>query len=205
MVITALSRSHLLDTSHPRHALRVASVGIAQTPVEVRVAAEDGTPLPNGEIGEVLVRGDTVMAGYWRDAEATAAALRDGWLFTGDMGELDDDGFLTLKDRSKDVIISGGSNIYPREVEEVLLLAPGVAEVSVVGAPDPEWGEVVVAFVVARPGQQIDTAALDALCLSHIARFKRPKRYVVANSLPKNNYGKVLKTTLRQQLNEEAS
>jgi long-chain acyl-CoA synthetase len=92
------------------------------------------------------------MAGYWRNPEATAAALRDGWLWTGDMGSLDADGFLTLKDRSKDLIISGGSNIYPREVEEVLLTAPGVAEVAVVGAPDPEWGEVVVAFVVAQPG-----------------------------------------------------
>ena len=93
------------------------------------------------------------MAGYWRDPEATAAALRGGWLFTGDMGSLDDDGFLTLKDRSKDVLISGGSNIYPREVEEVLLLAPAVAEAAVIGAPDPEWGEIVVAFVVPRPGQ----------------------------------------------------
>src|SRR6185369_12691623 len=124
---------------------------------EVRVADADGTPLPLGEIGEILVRGDTVMTGSWRDPEASAAALRDGWLFTGDMGTLDEDGFLTLKDRSKDVIISDGSNIYPREVEEVLLLAPGVAEVSIVDAPDPEWNEVVVAFVVPRPGTQIDT------------------------------------------------
>ena len=202
MVITALSRSQLLDAGHPRHAERLASVGVAQTPVEVRVAQPDGQALPCGEVGEVLVRGDTVMTGYWRDPDATAAALRDGWLFTGDMGALDEDGFLTLKDRSKDVIISGGSNIYPREVEEVLLLAPGVAEVSVVGAPDPEWGEVVVAFVVPRPGCQIDASELDALCLEHIARFKRPKRYRVVEGLPKNNYGKVLKTELREKLKE---
>jgi long-chain acyl-CoA synthetase len=205
MVITALARSHLADTAHPRHEERIASVGVAQTPVEVRVAAADGTPLPVGEIGEILARGDTVMAGYWRDQEASAAALRDGWLFTGDMGALDEDGFLTLKDRSKDVIISGGSNIYPREVEEVLLLAPAVAEVSVVGAPDPEWGEVVVAFVVPRPDCEVDTGELDALCLEHIARFKRPKRYQVVDSLPKNNYGKVLKTVLREQLKEKTS
>ncbi|MDF2466699.1 MAG: AMP-dependent synthetase [Ramlibacter sp.] len=205
MVITALSRSQLADTAHPRHAQRLASVGIAQTPVEVRVADPKGYPLPIGEVGEVLVRGDTVMAGYWRDADATAAALRGGWLFTGDMGELDADGFLTLKDRSKDMIISGGSNIYPREVEEVLLLAPGVAEVSVVGAPDPEWGEVVVAFVVPRPGFELDAAQLDDVCLQHIARFKRPKQYRIVDSLPKNNYGKVLKTTLRDQLKEDKS
>jgi long-chain acyl-CoA synthetase len=200
MVITSLARAHLLDTAHPRHAQRLASVGVAQAPVEVRVADAQGRPLPAGEIGEVLVRGDTVMAGYWRDGAATAAALRDGWLFTGDMGSLDDDGFLTLKDRSKDLVISGGSNIYPREVEEVLLLAPGVAEVSVVGAPDPEWGEIVVAFIVPRAGRAPTPAELDATCLQHIARFKRPRRYVFVDALPKNNYGKVLKTELRQRL-----
>ena len=160
----------------------------------------DGKPLPIGEVGEVLVRGDTVMTGYWRDPQASAAALRDGWLFTGDMGSLDEDGFLTLKDRSKDVIISGGSNIYPREVEEVLLLAPGVAEAAVVGAFDPEWGEIVVAFIVPRPGHAIDPAELDAVCLEHIGRFKRPKRYEMVDALPKNNYGKVLKRALRELL-----
>ena len=203
MVITALARRHLGDTGHPRHAHRLASVGVAQTPVEVRVADSGGQPLPLGEIGEVLVRGDTVMRGYWRDAAATNVALRDSWLFTGDMGSLDADGFLTLKDRSKDMIISGGSNIYPREVEEVLLLAPGVAEVSVIGAPDPEWGEVVVAFVVPEPGAELTAGALDAVCLEHIARFKRPKRYEIVAALPKNNYGKVLKTALREQLKEK--
>jgi long-chain acyl-CoA synthetase len=200
MVATALSRARIADAAHPRHAERLASVGVAQTPVQVRVAGSDGRSLPPGEIGEVLVRGDSVMAGYWRKPEATAAALRDGWLWTGDMGVLDGDGFLTLKDRSKDLLISGGSNIYPREVEEVLLMAPGVAEAAVVGAPDAEWGEVVVAFVVAEPGAVLDPAALDAHCLAHIARFKRPKRYVLVPALPKNNYGKVLKTALRAQL-----
>ncbi|MCG2594881.1 AMP-binding protein [Ramlibacter sp. XY19] len=203
MVITSLPRSYLSDTAHPRYLQRLASVGFSQTPVQVRVATAEGEPLPPGEIGEVLVRGDTVMAGYWRDPEATAAALREGWLFTGDMGALDEDGFLTLKDRSKDVLISGGSNIYPREVEEVLLLHPAVAEVAVVGAPDPEWGEVVVAFVVARPGQKPATEELDALCLEHIGRFKRPKRYEIVAALPKNNYGKVLKRELRQRLQED--
>jgi long-chain acyl-CoA synthetase len=203
MVATALSRATLQDVAHPRYAERIASVGIAQTPVEVRVADAEGRPLLPGEVGEVLVRGDTVMAGYWRDPEATAATVRDGWLFTGDMGSMDADGFLTLKDRSKDLVISGGSNIYPREVEEVLLLAPGVAEVSVVGAPDPEWGEVVVAFVVPQPGRSVDSATLDAVCLERIARFKRPRRYVIVDALPKNNYGKVLKTELRQRLKDE--
>jgi long-chain acyl-CoA synthetase len=200
MTATVLQRQHLQDPGHPRHLHRLASVGIAQTPVQVRVADAQGQPLPVGEIGEVLVRGDTVMAGYWRNPQATAAAIRDGWLFTGDVGELDEDGFLTLKDRSKDLLISGGSNIYPREVEEVLLTAAGVAEAAVVGAPDAEWGEVVVAFVVAAPGAALNTAALDAHCLAQLARFKRPKRYVFVDALPKNNYGKVLKTELRQRL-----
>ena len=200
MTGTVLTRDHLMDTAHPRHAERIASVGVAQTPVRIRVADGQGRDLPLGEVGEVLIGGDSVMAGYWRNPEATAAAIREGWLWTGDMGSLDADGFLTLKDRSKDLIISGGSNIYPREVEEVLLTAPGVAEVSVVGAPDAEWGEVVVAFVVAAPGAAVDPAALDAHCIAHIARFKRPKRYVLVDALPKNNYGKVLKTELRTRL-----
>jgi long-chain acyl-CoA synthetase len=116
------------------------------------------------------------------------------------MGALDVNGFLTLKDLSKDLIISGGSNIYPREVEEVLLTAPGVAEAAVVGAPDPEWGEIVVTFVVPHLGAALDAKTLDAFCLDQIACFKRPKRYEFVEALPKNNYGKVLKTVLRERV-----
>jgi len=202
MTITALSRAHLADERHPRWAERIASVGVAQTLVEVRVVDGDGSDVATGETGEVVVRGDPVMAGYWRNPEATAQALRGGWLWTGDLGALDDDGFLTLKDRSKDLIISGGSNIYPREVEEVLLRHPRVREVSVVGRRDASWGETVVAFV-ACDGAAVDAGELDALCLAHIARFKRPREYRFVDSLPKNNYGKVLKTTLREQLQRE--
>jgi long-chain acyl-CoA synthetase len=204
MVASALSRAELADATHPQHEARLGSVGRAQTPVRLRVADAHGRPLPTGEVGEVLVQGDTVMAGYWDNPEATRTAIRDGWLFTGDMGQLDAHGFLTLKDRSKDLIISGGSNIYPREVEEVLLEAPGVAEVAVVGEPDPEWGESVVAFVVMQPGTPADPpdlhAVLDTHCLEHMARFKRPKRYLRVDALPKNHYGKVLKTVLRERL-----
>jgi long-chain acyl-CoA synthetase len=200
MTATALSRAHLADAAHPHHAQRLASVGVAQTPVRVRVVDESGRDQPPGVPGEVVVQGDTVMAGYWRNPQATAVAIRDGWLWTGDIGELDADGFLALKDRSKDLLISGGSNIYPREVEEVLLTAPGVAEVAVVGAPDPEWGEVVVAFVVRANGSTVSAAELDAHCLARIARFKRPRRIEFVETLPKNHYGKVLKTELRQRL-----
>ena len=124
---------------------------------------------------------------------------------TGDVGRLDADGYLTLADRSRDVIISGGTNIYPREVEEVLLTHPDVHEVSVVGRPSPEWGEDVVAFVVAAVGRTVDADALDAHCLDRMARFKRPKAYIAVPDLPKNNYGKVLKTELRERLREEGS
>ena len=140
------------------------------------------------------------MHGYWRNDTATSDALRDGWLWTGDMGALDEDGFLTLKDRSKDVIISGGTNIYPREVEEALLTHPAVAEASVIGEPDPEWGENVVAVVVLEADAGADATALDAHCQDRIARFKRPKRYLFVSALPKNAYGKVLKTELRRMI-----
>lgn len=195
MTISVLPKSDLLDTAHPRWRERLASVGHAQAMVEVKICNEAGTELPVGEVGEICVRSELVMAGYWRDPEATAKAIRHGWLQTGDVGRLDTDGYLSLLDRSKDLVISGGTNIYPREVEEALLTHPQVAEVSVIGRPDPEWGEVVVAFVVCR--EALSVAELDAHCLSQVARFKRPKHYHFVAALPKNNYGKVLKTELR--------
>ncbi len=199
MTISALSRFHHMDSSHPRHEARLASVGVAHSGVQIRVC-EDAENAMSGEVGEICVKGDTVMLGYWNNPAATAQVLRDGWLWTGDVGSVDEDGFLTLMDRSKDLIISGGSNIYPREIEEVLLQHAAVAEVSVVGRPDAEWGEAVVAFVVARAGATVVSAELDRFCLEQIARFKRPKEYRFIDALPKNNYGKVLKTALRKLL-----
>jgi long-chain acyl-CoA synthetase len=195
MTITVLPRSVIEDRGHPLWAQRVASVGHAQPMVELRICDTDGQALPHGEVGEVCVRGEVVMAGYWQQPEATAAAIRDGWLWTGDVGRLDADGFLTLLDRSKDLVICGGNNVYPREVEEVLLQHPAVAEVAVIGRPDAQWGEALVAYVVRRA--EVDAGSLDAHCLALIARFKRPKAYRFVASLPKNNYGKVLKTELR--------
>jgi len=203
MTITCLSRARHAERDLPRYEARLGSVGTPYTGMEVLVADAQDRPLPVGEAGEVLARGDAVMKGYWGNPEATAAALRGGWLHTGDIGALDEDGFLTLKDRSKDLIISGGSNIYPREVEEVLLKHALVSEASVVGRPHPEWGEEVVAFVVRKPGAALPPAELDCLCLDHIARFKRPREYRFVESLPKNNYGKVLKTELRALLSAE--
>jgi len=199
MTITVLPKHVIADITHPRYLERLASVGYPQIGIEVSIRDTPGALLPPGEIGEVCARGPVVMRGYWNNPEATRSTIRDGWLYTGDLGVLDAEGFLTLKDRSKDVIISGGSNIYPREVEEVLLAHPGVREASVIGIPDPEWGESVVAFVV---GDAVTPEDLDRLCLAHIARFKRPKRYRFLTELPKNNYGKVLKTELRKLATE---
>jgi long-chain acyl-CoA synthetase len=195
MTITTLSKQDIADRDHPRWIERLGSAGRPYACLDVRVADGEDRALPVGETGEIICRGDVVMPGYWRNPDATAQTLRGGWLHTGDVGVFDADGYLTLKDRSKDMIISGGSNIYPREVEEVLLKHTKVREVSVIGRPHPDWGEIVVAYVVGdvKPGE------LDELCLSEIARFKRPKDYVFVDALPKNNYGKILKTELRAQ------
>ena len=204
MTITALSKADHADRSHPRWRDRLQSVGVARTDVEVRVV-DDDRELPAGEVGEVVVRGDVVMAGYWNQPDATAEALRGGWLHTGDVGSFDADGYLTLRDRSKDLIISGGMNIYPREVEEALLRHSGVRAAAVVGRPDAEWGEAVVAFVVAADGAAPPPVEdLDRTCLDHIARFKRPKDYRFVDALPTNNYGKVVKRELRDRLRAEA-
>jgi long-chain acyl-CoA synthetase len=174
------------------------SCGLPRTGCEVKIFDGNDQELPAGEVGEIVTRSDCVMKGYWKNPQATASALRGGWLHTGDVGSMDGEGFLTIKDRSKDMIISGGANIYPREIEEVLLRHPAVAECSVVGRPHPEWGEEVVAFIVKKSNLRIDE--LDSLCLGNIARFKRPREYRFVEALPKNNYGKVLKTELRKLL-----
>lgn len=196
MTISVLPRSVYANMDEPVNQARVASVGYPHSVVELRIADEKEKSCPRGTVGEVLVRGETVMKGYWQDPKATAKTLLGGWLHTGDLGFLDEDGFLTLKGRSKELIISGGSNIYPREVEDVLLLHPAIAEAAVVGRRHLEWGEEVVAFVVLRTGQQPEWETLDNWCLKHLARYKRPKHYRMVQSLPKNAYGKVLKNEL---------
>ena len=202
MTITALSTADHAGRDHPRWRARMQGVGFPRTDVEVRVVDGDDREVPPGEAGEVMVRGRVVMAGYWEQPDETAETLRGGWLHTGDVGSFDEDGYLTLHDRSKDLIISGGMNIYPREVEEALMTHPGVRSVAVVGRPDPEWGEAVVAFVVVVDGAEVSVADLDRTCLERIARFKRPKEYHLVEALPTNNYGKVLKRELRGWLRD---
>ena len=205
MTIAGLSKAMHADTEHPHYEQRLGSTGTARTGVAFKIVSEDGEELPPGEIGEVITRSDCVMKGYWNNPEANAKSLRDGWLWTGDLGSIDEAGFLTLKDRSKDMIISGGSNVYPREIEEVLLTHPDVVETAVISRPHPDWGEEVIAYVVRRPGAGLTDQALDRLCLDNIARYKRPKGYRFVDMLPKNNYGKILKTELRTWLEKESA
>jgi long-chain acyl-CoA synthetase len=202
--ITAMPKALLASAIAMGDERLMVSVGLARTGIEIAIVDAEDRPLPPGEVGEVIVRGDTVMAGYWNLPEASAAALRSGWLHTGDLGALDEHGFLTLLDRAKDLIISGGSNIYPREIEDVLLEDPQVAEAAVIGVPDPDWGESVMAVLVAAPGATLDVAQLDRLCLGRIARFKRPKHWRIVEALPKNSAGKVLKRELRERVKAEA-
>ncbi len=194
MTITYLRRQeHRLERFDPEI---LASAGIPRTGMEVRVAdAEDG-PLPPGETGEILLRGPAVMAGYWGLPEATAAALRGGWLHTGDVGRWDDRGYLYLLDRLKDVIITGGSNVYAREVEDLLLCHPAVHEAAVFGVPHRIWGEAVTAVVVGS--LSLTSEDISDFCRRRLADYKRPKHVYVVSGIPKNAYGKVLKSELRK-------
>lgn len=199
MSITAQSARQTADAVAADDDQFLSSVGYPQTSVVVSIEDPTGHALETGAPGEIMVAGPTVMQGYWKKPDASEQTLADGKLHTGDIGFIDGRGLLHLKDRSKEVIISGGSNIYPREVEEALIQHPDIAEVAVIGMPDADWGESVVAFVVCRDGsREVSREALDAHCLSRIARFKRPKHYVFVEQLPKNATGKVLKRQLRE-------
>lgn len=177
----------------------IVSVGVPRTGVTLCILGPDGSEMPQGEAGEVCLRAPTVMSGYLNRPDATAETLAGGWLHTGDIGRIDTRGRLTLLDRIKDVIISGGMNVYAREVEDVLSTHPDVSEVAVIGRPDSKWGESVVALIVPKPGT--DEAripeSLDRLCRDQLARFKHPKRYEIHENLPRNAAGKVLKAKLR--------
>jgi acyl-CoA synthetase (AMP-forming)/AMP-acid ligase II len=197
MTITYLPhRDHVVEGA-PDQIRRLGSAGFARTDVEVKVFDAEDRELPPGEMGEIVTRSDLVMKGYWRNPEATAETLRNGWLHTGDMGLMDEKGYLFIMDRSKDMIISGGENIYPREVEEVLIRHPSVREVAVIGVPDPRWGEAVKAVAALVQGASMSEQELIDFCKDHIAGYKKPKTVDFVEALPKNNYGKILKRELR--------
>jgi long-chain acyl-CoA synthetase len=180
----------------------LGSAGRARPGIDVRVVDGDGAALGNGEIGEVVVRGPSVMTGYWKLPEATAETIVDGWLHTGDLGRMTADGVLHLLDRTKDMIISGGSNVYAVEVEQALSAHESIADIAVIGVPDELWGELVVAVVVPSDGDSFDQAVVDAHARAVLAGYKVPRRYLVVESLPRNAYGKVSKRDLRETLTQ---
>jgi len=199
MACTSLPKEEHLAGDDPVKLKRLASAGRETTAVRVRVVNDEDREVPAGQMGEIVVRGDLVMKGYWRKPEATADTLRGGWLHTGDIGYLDSDGYLYITDRKKDMIISGGSNIYPREIEEVICRHPAVFEVAVIGIPDEKWGETVKALVVPREGMRATEAEIIEHCKRHMASYKKPQSVEFLPALPKNAYGKVLKRELRDR------
>lgn len=194
-----LVEAPMVITTMPRHELssRLESCGAAGPFVEMKLVDENGNEVKACEVGEVICKGPLVMQGYWRNPEATSDTLRDGWLFTGDLGWTDENGYLHLVDRKKDVIISGGMNIYPREIEEILNKHNGIKETSVVGKPHDKWGEAVVAYCVLNEGYEVAEEELLKLCQDHLASFKKPKEIHIVKELPKSSYGKILKRELK--------
>lgn len=176
---------------------RAGTVGLAFPGQELRIVDPNGAELPSEMDGEVIVRGPNVMRGYLGRPDETAQVIVNGWLHTGDVGHLDADGYLTLVGRSKDMIIRGGENIYPKEIEDVLAADPSVLEAAVIGVPDDKWGEVVAAYVQPRPGLTVDPATLKALCARNLTGYKRPTSYTVLDQIPKNAVGKIDKVALR--------
>jgi malonyl-CoA/methylmalonyl-CoA synthetase len=190
----------LMHTSNPLDGeRRPGSVGRPLPGSEVRIVDDDGRDLPPGEVGNVLVRGPNVFSGHWRAPEKNAQEFVDGWFKTGDLGSLGEDGYLTLAGRGKDLVISGGLNIYPTEVEAVIDALPGVVESAVIGLPHHDFGEAVTAVVKAVPGKAPDEASVIAACTAQLAGFKVPKRVLVVDDLPRNAMGKVQKKLLRDQ------
>jgi long-chain acyl-CoA synthetase len=177
--------------------LRARSAGRAVMGVELVVRRPDGTQCVPGEVGEVAGRGPNFTCGYWNQPEETARALRDGWFWTGDLAHMDEDGYVYIVDRAKDMIISGGENVYSIEVEEAIAAHPAVLEVAIIGVPDDAWGERVHAVVVRRPGQTLEEAGLRAFCRERIAGYKCPRTIDFVDALPKSGPGKVLKRELR--------
>ena len=197
-VATLKERDHFVSGAE-KLIRRLGSVGRPYINVNVKIADDDGKEMPVGEVGEILVKSDHLMAGYWRDPEATREVLKGGWLYTGDVGKFDDNGFLYIVDRKKDMLISGGYNIYPKEVEDAIYKQPAVKEVAVIGIPDPEWGESVMAVVVLKEGMKATQEDIINACKDELAGYKKPRSVEFVPELPKNPTGKIEKKSLREK------
>lgn len=197
ITITHLSREEHRTDGDPAREKRLASTGREYPGVQIRIVDDHGRVLGANEVGEVATRSDLVMRGYWNQPEKTKEVLRDGWLHTGDVGYLDNEGYLYLVDRKNDKIITGGLNVYPREIEEVLSAHPAVAQATVFGVADPYWGEAITAAIVVRNGASLSEDELAAFCKERLAGYKRPKKVHFLEDLPKNLYGKVLRRDLK--------
>lgn len=199
MTISYLSKEeHVLEGTE-KQLKRLSSAGISRTDIEIKIVDANDNAFPPNTMGEIACRGEEVMKGYWKRPEATTETIRGGWLHTGDIGLMDEDGYLYIMDRAKDMIISGGENIYSREVEDVILEHPAVHEVAVIGIPDDYWGEAVKAIVVLKEGTKATEAEIIEFCKDNMSSYKKPKSIDFIDSIPKNPYGKVLKTDLRQK------
>jgi len=199
MTISYLPKEEHLLEGTDEQMKRLTSAGIPRTDVEVKIFDEHDNELPPEKMGEIVVRGEVVMKGYWRNPQATAETLRGGWLHTGDLGVMDEKGYVYILDRAKDMIISGGENIYSREIEDVILLHPAVHEVAVIGVPDDTWGEAIKAIVALKESQKATEEGIINFCKEHLASFKKPKSIEFIDAIPKNPYGKVLKRELREK------
>jgi len=199
MTISYLPKEEHLLKGTDEQMKRLTSAGIPRTDVEVKIFDENDKELPLGKMGEIVVRGEVVMKGYWRNPNATSETLRGGWLHTGDLGVMDEKGYVYILDRAKDMIISGGENIYSREIEDIILLHPAVHEVAVIGVPDETWGEAIKAIVALKEGQKATKEGIINFCKEHLASFKKPKSVEFIDAIPKNPYGKVLKRELREK------
>jgi long-chain acyl-CoA synthetase len=199
IVLTRLEqKDHILNGTDSR-IRRLGSCGKGGINVEVRVVDEKGDDIAFGQIGEIIARGDHIMGGYWKRPDETANTLKDGWLYTGDLATVDDEGYIYVVDRKKDMIISGGENIYPREIEEVIYTHPAVSEVAVIGVPDSEWGESVKALVVPKPGKDITEEEIMDICKRDLASYKKPKSVEFVKDLPRTPSGKILKKELKKK------
>jgi acyl-CoA synthetase (AMP-forming)/AMP-acid ligase II len=201
MPLTSLSRAaHMFDPAEPVPE-RLASAGRVNPFVELRLVGDDGADVQRGEVGEIVVRGDTVMRGYWNKPDETAQMIdADGWAATGDLGRMDAEGYLYVVDRKKDMIVTGGYNVYPTEVENAIATLPGVAEVAVVGAPDERFGECIVAVVALRPGHTVTDRDVVGVCTDQLADYKKPRMVLFVDELPKTGSGKIQRKRIREPL-----